>query len=220
MRIQQLDALDVFWGRSIAPVGIEDVRDDAVLVSRGKADVTGLLACEPYDVRAVLVENDDADGETEVFEVLADAEEISGEVVVSEEVIDLGRCLCGGCARVVDKAAAVADFGVEHLAGGESFIGLNEVDDVIRHLVVCTPWDVLHLVGDEYWGDVVLLLKDFTGLGSEGGCFVGAGNGVDGGDSEGVGHNVVFLRAKIWEDSSFRKDIYLLNRFQLVGCMT
>ena len=180
MRIQQLDALDVLRGRSVAPVGIENVRDYAVLVSRGKADVTGLLSGEPDDARAVFIEDDDAYGEAEVFEVLADTEEICGEVVIGEEVVHLGCCLCGGCARVVDKATAVADFGVEHLAGGESFIGLDEVDDVIRHLVVGAPWDVLHLFGDEYWGDVVLLLEDFTGLGSEGSCFVGAGEGVDG----------------------------------------
>ena len=82
--------------------------------------------------------------------------------------------LCGGLVCVVDKTAAVADFGVEHLAGGECLVGLDEINDVIRHLVVGTPGDVLHLVGDEHGRDVVLLLEYFGGVGGEGGCFVGA----------------------------------------------
>lgn len=88
--------------------------------------------------------------------------------------------LCGGLVCVVDKTAAVADFGVEHLAGGECFVGLDEINDVIRHLVVGTPGDVLHLVGDEHGRDVVLLLEYFGGVGGEGGCFVGARKGDDG----------------------------------------
>ena len=128
----------------------------------------------------VLIEDDDADGEAEVLEVLAHAEEVTGEVVVGGEVVHFFLCLCGGCARVVDKAAAVADFGVEHLAGGKGLVGLNEVDDVVGHVVVGSPWDVLHLVGDDDGGDVVLLLEDFGGLGGEGGCFVDAGDGDNG----------------------------------------
>ena len=34
------------------------------------------------------IKDDDADGEAEVFEVLADAEEVCGEVVVEREVLD------------------------------------------------------------------------------------------------------------------------------------
>lgn len=124
-----------------------------------------MLPCEPDDARAVLVEDDDADGEAEVLEVLADTEEISGEVVVGKEVIDFVLCLCGGLVCVIDKAAAVADFGVEHLAGGKCLVGLDEVDDVVGHLVVGTPRDVLHLIGDEDGGDGVLLLEYFGGVG-------------------------------------------------------
>ena len=195
--IQQFDALDITGRRSVAPVGVEDVRDDAVFVSRGEADVTGLLACEPDDARAVLIEYDDADGEAEILEVLADTEKISGEVVVGEEVIHFRLDLCGGGARVVDKAAAVADLGVEHLAGCEGLVGLDEVDDVVGHLVVGTPGDVLHTLGDDDGGDVVLLLEDFGGARGEGGGGVGARDGVDGGEGDGVGHNLLFLRAKI-----------------------
>ena len=68
--------------------------------------------------------------------------EIGGDVVVGEEVINFFMNLCGGLVCVVDKTAAVADFGVEHLAGGECLVGLDEINDVIRHLVVGTPGDV------------------------------------------------------------------------------
>ena len=57
---------------------------------------------------------------------------------------------------------------------------VNEVDDVVRHLIVASQWDVLHLVVDDDMGDVVLLLEDFTCLGSEGGRFIGAGDGNNG----------------------------------------
>ena len=77
---------------------------------------------------------------------------------------------------VVDKSAAIADFGVEHLACRKGLIGLDEIDDVVWHLVVATPWDVLHLVGDEYVGDVVLFFEDFGCLGGEGCCLVGTWN--------------------------------------------
>ena len=176
-------------------------------VSRGEADVAGLLASEANDARAVLVEDDDADGEAEVLEILADTEEICGEVVVGEEVVHFLLHLCVGGTCVVDKAAAVADLGVEHLAGGKGLVGLDEVDDVVGHLVVGTPGDVLHPFGDEYGGDVVLLLEDFGGVGGEGGCLDGAGDGVDGGEGEGVGHNVLFLRAKIGGGTNTVKDI-------------
>ena len=77
-----------------------------------------MLAREAHDATAVLVEDDYTDGEAEVLEVLTDSEEIGGDVVVCGEVLDLRLDLCGGGARVVDKAAAIADLGVEHLTGG------------------------------------------------------------------------------------------------------
>lgn len=174
------------------------VRDGAVGICRGEVDIAGLLACEADDARAVLVEDDDADGEAEVLEVLADTEEVTGMVVVGGEVVDFFMNLYGGFFCVVDQAAAVADFGVEHLAGGECLVGPDEVDDVVGHLVAGTPWDVLHIVGDEYGGDVVLLLEDFTGLGDEGGGLIGAGDGDNG--CWGVNEKSLiscFFRAKI-----------------------
>lgn len=49
-------------------------------------------------------------------------------------------------------------------------------DNVVGHLVVGSPGEVLHLVGDEDGGDVVLLFEDLGGVGGEGGGFVGAGD--------------------------------------------
>ena len=50
------------------------------------------------------------------------AKQVTGEVVVSDEVVHGLLHLCGGCCGVVDKSAAVAHLGVEHLAGGECFV--------------------------------------------------------------------------------------------------
>ena len=55
-------------------------------------------------------------------------------------------------------------------------VRLNEVNDIVRHLIVASPWNVLHLVVDDDWCDVVLLLEDFTCLGGESCGGVGAGD--------------------------------------------
>ena len=65
-------------------------------VSRGKATITGLLSQQPDDARTVIVEKEHRYGEAEVLEVLTDAEEVSGEVIVKEEVIDSRLNRCGG----------------------------------------------------------------------------------------------------------------------------
>lgn len=71
-------------------------------------------------------------------------------------------------------------FSVEHLASAHCLVRLDEIDDVVRHLIVASPWDVLHLFVDDDWRDVVLLLEDFGCLGGEGSGGVGAGDGMDG----------------------------------------
>ena len=120
------------------------------------------------------------------------AKQVTGEVVVSDEVVHGLLHLCGGCCGVVDKSAAVAHLGVEHLAGGECFVRFDKVDDVIRHHVVCAPWDVLHPLVDNDWCDVVLLLEYLRCLGGEGsGCAVG-GEVVDPGERK-IAHKFVFL---------------------------
>ena len=105
---------------------------------------------------------------------------VTCEVVVQHEVIHLRLHLCGSKFCVIDKSAAIADFSIEHLASAHRLVRLDEVDDVIWHLIVASPRDVLHLVVDDDWCDVVLLLKGFTCLGSEGCGGVGTGDGMDG----------------------------------------
>ena len=63
-----------------------------------------------------------------------------------------------------------------HLASAHRLVRLDEVNDIVRHLVVASPRDVLHLVIDDDWCDVVLLLKDFRCLGGEGCGGIGAGD--------------------------------------------
>ena len=105
---------------------------------------------------------------------------VTCEVVVQHEVIHLRLHLCGGKLRVIDKSVAIADFGIEHLASAHCLVRLDEVNDIVRHLIVASPWNVLHLVVDDDWCDVVLLHKGFTCLGSEGCGGVGTGDGMDG----------------------------------------
>ena len=105
---------------------------------------------------------------------------VTCEVVVQHEVIHLRLHLCGGKLRVIYKSVAIADFGIEHLASAHCLVRLGEVNDIVRHLIVASPWNVLHLVVDDDWCDVVLLLKGFTCLGSEGCGGVGTGDGMDG----------------------------------------
>lgn len=128
----------------------------------------------------ILIEDDHADAKAEVLKVLAHAEEVTCEVVVQHKVIHLRLHLCGGKLCVIDKSAAIADFSVEHLASAHCLVRLDEVDDVVWHLIVTSPWDVLHLIVDDDWCDVVLFLEDFTCLGGESCGGMGAGDGDNG----------------------------------------
>ena len=115
-----------------------------------------------------------------MLEVLTHTEEVTCEVVVQHKIIHLRLHLCGGKLRVIDKSTAIADFSIEHLASAHCLVGLDEINDVVRHLIVTTPRDLLHLVVDDDWCDVVLLLKDFRCLGGEGCGGMGAGDVMDG----------------------------------------
>ena len=83
------------------------------------------------------------------------------------EVIHSRLHLCGGKPCVIDESASIADFSIEHLASAHCLVRLDQVDDIVGHLIVTSPWDVLHLVADDDRGNVVLLLEDFTCLGGE-----------------------------------------------------
>ena len=60
----------------------------------------------------------------EVLEVLAHTEEVRGQSVVEQEVLDLPLDIAATRVGVVLQPAAVAHLGIEHLAGGE---GLTKV---------------------------------------------------------------------------------------------
>ena len=81
-------------------------------------------------------------GEAEVLEVLTDAKEVSGEVIVKEEVFDIILDLCGGFGGAVLQPLTVADLGVETLAGCQSFVFLDEREQVERHLIVAAPRNI------------------------------------------------------------------------------
>ena len=131
-----------------------------------------------------------------MLEVLAHAEDVTCEVVVQHKVIHLRLHLCGGKLCVINKSAAIADFSVEHLASAHCLVRLDEVNDIVRHLVVASPRDVLHLVVDDDWCDVVLLLEDFGCLGGEGSGGVGTRNVMDGCKCKCIGYNMLFLRQR------------------------
>ena len=151
-----------------------------ILFRRSLQSRCGTIAClfahDADNATGILIEDDYADAKPEVLEILAHAEEVTCKVVVQHEVIHLRLHLCGGKLCVINKSAAIADFCVEHLTSAHRLVRLDEVNDVVRHLIVTTPRDVLHLVVDDDWCDVVLLLEDFRCLGGEGCGGMGAGD--------------------------------------------
>lgn len=138
--------------------------------------IARLFAHDADNATGILIEDDYADAKPEELEVLTHTEEVTCEVVVQHEVIHLRLHLCGGKLRVIDKSAAIADFSIEHLASAHCLVRLDEVNDVVRHLIVTSPRDLLHLVVDDDWCDVVLLLEDFRCLGGESCGGMGAGD--------------------------------------------
>lgn len=115
-------------------------------VSGREATITGFLSQQPDDARAVLVEQDNTDGEAKVLEVLTYAEKVSGEVVVKKEVLDIILDLCGGFGGAILQPGSVADFGVETLAGCQCFVFLDEREQVERHLIISHSVDELKVV--------------------------------------------------------------------------
>ena len=87
--IEKFDALDVLRTDRITPVGIKNVSYHARLVGRSKADIARLFADDADNATGILIEDDHADAESEVLEVLAHAEKVTCEVVVQGEVADL-----------------------------------------------------------------------------------------------------------------------------------
>ena len=74
--------------------------------------ITVFLSQQTDDARAVLVENKHRHGEAEVHEILTDAEEVCGEVVVKEKVIESRLDRCGGFGGAVLQPRTVAALGI------------------------------------------------------------------------------------------------------------
>lgn len=119
------------------------------------------------DARAVLVENRHGHGEAEVLEVLTDAEEVSGEVVVKEEVIDSRLDRCGGFGGAVLQPRTVAALCVETLAGRQSFVSLDEREQVERHLIVAAPRNIAMAIVYDSRHNIHVLLEYRRGIDGE-----------------------------------------------------
>ena len=167
-RIKQVDFLDVAPRRDrLSPVGVKDFGNSTVLVSRGEATITGFLSQQTDDARAVLVENKYGHGEAKVLEVLTDAEEVSGEVIVKEEVIDSRLDRCGGFGGAVLQSRTIADLGVEALAGCQSFVFFDESKQVERHLIVAAPRNIAKAIVYDSRHNIHVLLEYGRGIDGE-----------------------------------------------------
>ena len=142
-RVEQVDFLNIcasgYW---FAPVGVKNFGNTTVSVGGREAAVAGFLSPKAHNLCAVFVENKHRHGEAEVLEVLTDAEKVSGEVVVKEEVVDSRLDRGGGFGCAILQPRTVANLGVEALAGCQSFIFLDEREQVERHLIVAAPRNV------------------------------------------------------------------------------
>lgn len=159
-RVEQVDDLDVpTVGDTLAPVGVEYLRDASRLVGGREAAVTRLLAEQPHNLSTVGIKDDDTDGEAEVFEVLADTEEVRGEVVVEREVLDFtldSRLLT---LDFVLQTRPEADLGIKELAGCQRLVLLDKVDNVEGHLIVAAPRHIAEAIVNDSRHDVNILFE-------------------------------------------------------------
>lgn len=142
-----LDVLRIDGG---PPVGVEKFVDTSVGVGLGEATISDFFAKDADDAGVILIEDDDGDAPAEVFEILADPEEIEWEVIVECEVGYLFFDLWAAVLCLVLETATIAYFGVEALAGGKGFVLFDFVEDIIWHAVVGAPWhDGCFVIYDE-----------------------------------------------------------------------
>lgn len=82
-----------------------------------------------------------------MLKVLANAQEIARHVVIPKELLDLvHHFLFAPFICLVHQSAPIARLCIEHLASAQCLITLNQIDNVIRHLVVRSPRHITHLV--------------------------------------------------------------------------
>ena len=163
--VEQVNHLDVLAAAyRLPPVGVEDVPDGAVSLRWGESAVASLLAEKPHNLGAVGIEDDDRDAEGKVLEVLADTEEIRGQGVVEQEVLDLLLDARRTLAGVVHKTAAVAHFCIEHLAIRKRLVALDKFKDVEGQGVVAAPRHIGKRVIDDDRHDVRVFLEHLAAV--------------------------------------------------------
>ena len=147
LRVELWNDLHLFRPHRVAPIRVQHLWYHALLVCWRKANIASLLAQHPHHLVALLIENYHAHGKTEVFEVLANTEKITRHVVIQEELLDLVHHFpFAHFISLVHQSASIAHLCIEHLASAQCLITLNQIDNVIRHLVVCSPRHIAHLV--------------------------------------------------------------------------
>lgn len=149
-------------------------------VSRCEATIAGFLSQQTDDARAVLVENKHRHGEAKVLEVLRNAEEVGGEVIVEGEVLDVPLDGCGGFGNAVLQAGSVADLGVEALTGCQCFVLLDEREQVERHLIVAAPGNIRERIVYDSRHDVNVLTEHGGRVDGERGAGLEARKRLDG----------------------------------------
>lgn len=159
---------------------VKDFGDTTVAVSRGEATIVGFLSQQTDDARAVLVENKHRHGEAKVLEVLRNAEEVSGEVVVENEVLDFSLGVRRRTGDAVLQAGSVADLGVEALAGCQCFVLLDEREQVERHLIVAAPGNIRERIVYDSRHDVNVLTEHGGRVDGERGAGLEARKRLDG----------------------------------------
>ena len=110
---------------------------------------------------AVAVEDDDRHTESEVLKVLADSEEVRWKVVVHEEMKYVLLYLTGGIGGIIHQPRTIAYFSVEDLTGRKCLVTLDQLQDIIRQLVISAPGHILIALVNFEGQDVHLFFEHF-----------------------------------------------------------
>ncbi len=77
-----------------------------------------------------------------MLQILTYSQEIIWHGIIEKELLNIRPYRGIGILGAILQATSVTDFGVENLTGGESLIPFNEVDKIIRYLVIRAPRNV------------------------------------------------------------------------------
>ena len=215
--------------RHLRPTSLRELTSDTLCetlpVGRCEATIAGFLSQQAHNLCAVLVENKHGHGKAEVLKVLTDAEKVSGEVVVKKEVPDIIFDLCGGFGGAILQPRTIADLGVETLAGCQSFVFLDEREQVERHLIVAAPRNVRERIIYDGRHYIHVLLEHGSRVDGKRGTGFIARQRFNGVEIKKV-HNLLIFSAKLWTAWGARKDALLpcqscvASFLRLFSCIT